>query len=64
MGKIDTVTKDYMKKNSVFADAFNYFIYGGKRVIKPENLQELETRRLPSHLATEMKWQSRNSGIC
>ena len=42
MGKIDTVTKDYMKKNSVFADAFNYFIYGGKQVIKPENLQELD----------------------
>ncbi len=30
MGKIDTITKDYMKKNSIFADAFNYFIYGGE----------------------------------
>lgn len=46
MGKIDTVTKDYMKKNSVFADAFNYFIYGGKQVIKPENLQELDTTEI------------------
>jgi len=46
LGKIDTVTKDYMKKNSVFADAFNYFIYGGKQVIKPENLQELDTTEI------------------
>ena len=46
MGKIDTITKGYMKKNSIFADAFNYFIYGGKQVIKPENLQELDTTEI------------------
>ena len=31
MGLADTVTKAYMKDNSVFADAFNYLIYGGCR---------------------------------
>ncbi len=43
LGKIDTVTKDYMKKNTVFADACNYFIYGGRQIIDPEKLQELDT---------------------
>ena len=28
MGLADTVTKAYMKENTVFADAFNYLIYG------------------------------------
>ena len=46
MGKIDAVTKDYMKKNAVFADAFNYFIYGGRQIIDPENLQELDTAEI------------------
>lgn len=32
MGLTDTVTKAYMKENTVFADAFNYLIYGGKAV--------------------------------
>ena len=35
-----------MKNNSVFADAFNYFIYDGKQVIKPENLHELDTTEI------------------
>ena len=46
MGKIDTVTKDYMKKNTVFADACNYFIYGGRQIIDPEKLQELDTTEI------------------
>lgn len=33
MGLADTVTKAYMKDNSVFADAFNYLIYGGEAVV-------------------------------
>ena len=46
LGKIDTVTKDYMKKNEVFADACNYFIYGGRQIINPEKLQELDTTEI------------------
>jgi len=43
MGQKDITTKDYMKENTVFADAFNKFIYKGEQVIKPENLQPLDT---------------------
>jgi hypothetical protein len=43
MGKKDTVTKDYIKDNKVFADAFNYLIYDGKPVIQPEKLHPLDT---------------------
>jgi hypothetical protein len=43
MGKKDTVTKDYIKDNKVFADAFNYLIYDGKPVIQPEKLHPLDS---------------------
>ena len=43
MGRRDTVTKVYMEQNDVFADAFNYYIFGGQQVIRPENLKELDT---------------------
>jgi hypothetical protein len=44
MGQKDSVTNDYLKQNHVFADAFNFFIYGGRPVIDPASLQELDTR--------------------
>ena len=46
MSKKDTVTKAFMRENTVFADAFNYLIFGGKQVIQPEHLQELDTTEL------------------
>ena len=46
MGKADTITKEYMQNTVVFADAFNYLIYGGKQVIQPEQLRELDTTEL------------------
>ena len=54
MGLADTVTKAYMKDNSVFADAFNYLIYGGEAVVDPKQLQELDTTEiaLPAISAT------------
>ena len=39
----DTITKTYMKDNAVFADAFNYYVYSGRQVIKPDDLRELDT---------------------
>ena len=36
MGKADIVTKAYMRKSNIFADAFNYLIYNGRKVINPE----------------------------
>jgi hypothetical protein len=44
MGQKDSVTNDYLKQNHVFADAFNFFIYGGRPVIDPALLQELDTK--------------------
>lgn len=46
MGMIDTITKAYMNENSVFADAFNYLIYGGKSVVDPVKLKELDTTEI------------------
>ena len=46
MGLADTVTKAYMKENTVFADAFNYLIYGGKTVVNPTQLKELDTTEI------------------
>jgi hypothetical protein len=43
MGKTDTITKKYMKDNRIFADAFNYLIYGGRQIIAPEKLHPLDT---------------------
>ena len=38
--KADTITKDYISDTNVFADVFNYYIYGGRQVIIPEQLEE------------------------
>ena len=43
LGKIDTVTKEYMKDPVIFADVFNKFLYHGKQVIKPESLIEMDS---------------------
>ena len=43
MGKKDNVTKTYMKNSAVFADAFNFYVYNGEQVLKPEDLKELDT---------------------
>ena len=42
MGITDVITKDYIRQNDVFADACNYLIYGGKAVIDPEDLKEMD----------------------
>lgn len=46
MGRKDTVTKNYMKQNTIFAGAFNYYIYGGQQRILPGQLQELDTTEI------------------
>ena len=38
----DMVTKQYISEPEVFADAFNYLIYGGRQVIRPEQLTDLD----------------------
>ena len=43
MADKDTVTKEYMQDNEVFADAFNFYMFDGEQVIKPEELHPLDT---------------------
>ena len=51
MGFTDTVTKAYIRENTVFADAFNYLLYDGKQIIKPENLhtKDITEIAIPFH---------------
>ena len=46
MGKPDIVTKAYMRKSNIFADAFNYLIYNGRKVINPEKLTEVDSTEI------------------
>ena len=46
MGVMDTEGKQYLSNPVFFADAFNYLLYDGEQVIKPKELQELDTTEL------------------
>ena len=46
LSKKDTVTKEYMEDNAIFADAFNFYIYNGEQVIKPEKLKAIDTTEI------------------
>ena len=46
MAEKDAITKEYMQDNEVFADMFNYFMYDGRQVIKPEQLMPLDTTEI------------------
>ena len=43
MGTMDSVTKEYVGTNEVFADVINFSVYKGNIVVKAENLSELDT---------------------
>lgn len=46
MGRKDIVTKNYMRVNEIFADAFNYLLYDGEPIIHSENLKEIDTTEI------------------
>lgn len=46
MGRTDGITKAYMRENEIFADVFNFYIYKGKQVIDPAQLQPLDTAEI------------------
>ena len=46
IGKIDTVTKEYIQNPIIFADAFNQFLYHGNQKIDPAQLTELDTTEI------------------
>lgn len=43
MADKDAVTKAYMQDSAVFADAFNFLLFDGRQVIRPEQLRPLDT---------------------
>ncbi len=43
MGKQDIALKSYFKNNDRFADLINTGIYNGIQVVKPDDLEELDT---------------------
>lgn len=49
MGKIDVAAGDYLADTAVFADAFNFFLYNGERIIREEYLSEINPAGL--HMA-------------
>ena len=63
MGKVDTVTKAYMRKNNIFADAFNYLIYEGKPVVDPEQLRELDTTEIALPFGSQEKENGQSNDL-
>ena len=41
--KPDTVLKNYWNNNEQFADLFNAVLFEGRRMIKPEELEDVDT---------------------
>ena len=48
MGEMDRVTRKYMSDNRVFADAVNFYFYGGEQRVDPERLRELDPSQIAS----------------
>lgn len=46
MAAQDAMGKWYMSDNAIFADAFNFLLYDGEQVIKPEELREVDTTEI------------------
>ncbi|MBO4902013.1 MAG: transposase [Lachnospiraceae bacterium] len=46
MGRKDTITKQYLARPDIFADAFNYYLFGGRPVIRPDDLNEQDPTEL------------------
>ena len=46
MGAMDAEGKKYLSNNQFFADAFNFLLYDGEEVIKPDELREQDTTGL------------------
>lgn len=43
LGVQNVITKEYMSRNDIFAEAFNYYVFGGEAILKPEDLRELDS---------------------
>ena len=52
MGLKDTAAIEYFADNEIFADAFNYYFFGSRKVIKPEELQPLDSAQAATIFGT------------
>ena len=43
MGAKDAKAREFLSNNERFADLFNFYLFKGKQVIKPSDLQEKDT---------------------
>lgn len=55
MGRADTITKNYVRRNDIFSDIFNYYLYGGKQVIRPDHMKELDITEIALPYSTAGK---------
>ena len=68
MGRIDARTRAYLADAARFADAFNFYVYGGRRVIDPDELSPADTAALSTLVAGERRrdvfkgWQAMRGG--
>ncbi len=46
MGRLDAVSKRYFGRQDAFADVFNYLLFDGKQVVKPDELKELDSNQI------------------
>lgn len=46
MGKKDTITKEFLSANERFADLFNFYLFDGRQVIQPNDLEERNASEL------------------
>ena len=45
MADKDSLTREYISQPNVFAEIFNYLVYGGVPVIQPDSLEDVDTRQ-------------------
>ena len=64
MGAIDTEAKAYLSSPDKVADAFNYWVYGGRDVIKAEALEPMDTTAIALPYGTMPRSRSRRYGMC
>ena len=53
MGMIDTVTKEFISDNEVFADVVNFFVFKGEKVVMPSDLVEMDSTAISVPYGTD-----------
>jgi len=53
MSTIDTVTKEFISDNEIFADVVNFLVFGGRKVVTPDSLVEMDSTSVAVPYGTE-----------